>query len=439
MVLAGLAFIGLTPVNAQEFDVTTNMSCTAAIGDPNRAPAFSSPISFKVVGDRISGIRPAGKRPGREVYAGTIDANGTIKIFGRGGYYDSNYTWTSNYSGTVKYGERLHLHGTMQSSRGWRRNCTITVLEAPEALTARFGPKEASKLEVSKNEQRLIPVLTESASSQQPSQQQSGQKQPTNTEKKGEVSRQDPAIPSLQQQQELQRKQLKQQEMLQKQLADAQRELKQTQETLAKQQATAKEQASWVQNVLGGIILPPSEDPNSWMLRVAAVPVQQQQFCRIVDQFYDRLSDIYKARNDIKRNALYRDRKISLATLLPRGEFQNWVVQIKEVTQAADGSAAVMLQPPCRAMLGSDACQKDGSKIRATIQPSSVLFRELERVSSGDFVIVSGKILYAESTNTDQPLPTYAVYQAGSHCSASAEGKQSDVFVTEINYLVQLR
>ena len=51
-----------------------------------------------------------------------------------------------------------------------------------------------------------------------------------------------------------------------------------------------------------------------------------------------------------------------MATLLPRGEFENWVVQIKEVTQASDGSAAVMLQPPCRAMLGSDACQKNGSK-----------------------------------------------------------------------------
>jgi len=148
---------------------------------------------------------------------------------------------------------------------------------------------------------------------------------------------------------------------------------------------------------------------------------------------------VYQLHNDIKQNALYRDRKLDMATLLPRGEFENWVVQIKEVTQASDGSAAVMLQPPCRAMLGSDACQKNGSKIRATVGASSPLYRELARVSAVDFVVVSGKILYAESTNPDQPLPTYAVYEPGSHCSTVDGSKKEDVFVTEIRYLVQLR
>jgi hypothetical protein len=59
---------------------------------------------------------------------------------------------------------------------------------------------------------------------------------------------------------------------------------------------------SLVQRVLDGIVLPTTADPNSWMMRVAAVPVQQQQFCRIVDQFYDNIDKVYQTHNDIKKN-----------------------------------------------------------------------------------------------------------------------------------------
>jgi hypothetical protein len=224
----------------------------------------------------------------------------------------------------------------------------------------------------------------------------------------------------------------------QKELEVGHKALKQEQASLKQEQAKTTENVNWVQKLLDGIILPTTEDPNSWVLRVAAVPVQQQQFCRIVDQFYDDLDKVYQTRNDIKKNTLFRDRQLSMAALLPHGEFSNWVVQVKEVTQAPDGSAAVMLQPPCRAMLGSDACQKNGSKIQATISPNSPLYRELGLVNAGDFIVISGKVLYAESSD-DKPLPTYAIYQAGSHCSATEGSKQEDVFVTNISYLVQLR
>ena len=224
-----------------------------------------------------------------------------------------------------------------------------------------------------------------------------------------------------------------------KELAQVQQTLKDGQKNLAKQQVATSEQLAKVENALGGIVLPAWSNPSEWMMRVAAVPIQQQQFCRIVDRFYGDLEQVYQTRNEIKQNALYRDRKLDLATLLPAGQFDNWVVQVKEVVQAADGSAAVMLQPPCRAMLGSDACQKDPSKIRATISVSSPLYRELARVSAGDFVVVSGKILYAETADPDRPLPTYAVFKPGEHCSSADGAKQADVFVTEIRYLVQLR
>jgi hypothetical protein len=223
-----------------------------------------------------------------------------------------------------------------------------------------------------------------------------------------------------------------------KELNTRQSSLEAGQSSIKREQVKASENINFVQKLMDGIILPVSEDPSSWMVRVAAVPVQQQQFCRIVDRFYDSVASVYQTHNDIKKNSLFRDRQLSMAALLPQGTFSNWVVRVKEVTQAADGSAAVMLQPPCRAMLGSDACQMNGSKIQATIPPNSPVYRELGQVSAGDFVVVSGKILYAEDSG-ERPLPTYAVYQAGSHCSGADGSKQEDVFVTEINYLVQLR
>jgi hypothetical protein len=93
-----------------------------------------------------------------------------------------------------------------------------------------------------------------------------------------------------------------------------------------------------------------------------------------------------------------------MAALLPHRDFSSWVVQVKEVTQAPDWSAAVMRG----------------------------------QFSAGDFVVVSGRILYAEASD-NKPLPNYAVYQAGSHCSATQGSKQEDVFVTEITYLAHLR
>ena len=114
-----------------------------------------------------------------------------------------------------------------------------------------------------------------------------------------------------------------------------------------------------IEGMFGQLVLPVTERADSWIVRVAAIPIQQQQFCRAIDKFHDDLAQVYKVRNDIRRNTLYRARQEDLATLLPNGVFENWLVRVIEVTQAPDGSAAVLLQPPCRVMLGSDACQPE--------------------------------------------------------------------------------
>jgi hypothetical protein len=214
-------------------------------------------------------------------------------------------------------------------------------------------------------------------------------------------------------------------------------ERNQVQDRAASQTTTRR--VDRLESVVGEIILPINERADNWILRAPAIPIQQHQFCRIIDRFHDDLAQVYRVRNDIRRNTLYRDRQADLASLLPNGSFENWLVRVVEVTQAPDGSAAVLLQPPCRVMLGSDACQRNGSEIRATVKPDTPLYRELGRVGNGDFVAVSGIVLFAQQEQRGQALPQYAMYQPGTHCSATDGTQMQDVFVTQIRYLVQLR
>ena len=218
-----------------------------------------------------------------------------------------------------------------------------------------------------------------------------------------------------------------------KQVQDADRQ------NAADANAATNQRVGRLESVVGSIVLPITEKPEGWIMRIAAVPIQQQQFCRIIDKFHDDLDQVTKARNDIRTNVLFRDRQADLAALLPNGGFENWLVKVVEVTQAPDGSAAILLQPPCRVMLGSDACRRDGAPIRATIPANSTIFRELSRISTGDFVAVSGTIQYATQEQKDRPLPEYALFRPGSHCSQSDGARQEEVFVTQIRYLIQLR
>ena len=215
-------------------------------------------------------------------------------------------------------------------------------------------------------------------------------------------------------------------------------DLEQRQEVLEQQQNETAEKTDVAISVLSNIILPVTETPSDWMLRVSAVPIQQQQFCRIVDRFYGDLSAVYLTHNDLRKNALVRDRQKDLAALLPGGRFENWVVTIKEVRQI-DGGAAILLQPPCRAMLGSDVCQKESSNITTIIPLNSPIARELENVGDGDFVVISGKMLYPAQGSADDAGPVRAVYEPGTYCLSAAGAKTEDVFVSEITYLARLK
>jgi hypothetical protein len=468
--------------HADDQQLPSILECSALSGSPVKRPRFAMAFSFSFANGGFKAVRPMGSRPGREVYSGSIDQNRHVRITGRGAFYDYGSPWRSEFSGKVNENDLTVLAGKIEVDNGGRRECSLTFLLPPDKLAAILAPQSPSRAEAKpssapapkevqppqarpaasapgqsladssgedQTRKRLSDLAQDLADKQKQilAMQEDLKKQESEAardfaakqkqiqEASAKVEADKDRLDAGQAKLDLATKDLNDR---QKSLEASHKDLKQEQANLQQEQGKTKGSVNLVQKLLDGIILPTTEDPDSWLVRVAAVPIQQQQFCRIVDQFHDSIDKVYQTRNDIKKNSLFRDRQLSMAALLPHGEFSNWVVQIKEVTQAPDGSAAIMLQPPCRAMLGSDACQKNGSKVQATIPPDSPLYRELSSVSAGDFVVVSGKILYAEAPS-NQPLPTYATYQAGSHCSATEGSKQEDVFVTNITYLVQLR
>jgi len=324
--------------------ISTVLECLALAKDPINWPSFRVPIVFTQRKNYLDAERNFNRQrdnsAGKEVFVGDVSEQNLITITGRGAFVDRPSGWFYKFSGNVKNDTTNKISGSATDRFENKRECSITFLSSvPEYSDSKFVQERASNLPSNSDEQAkkqladLAKELREKQAALETAQLELKKQQGTAADNLNEQRR------SIQAEQDKLALAAKDLEVRQKTLESGQASLKQ-------EQSKTSQSVSFVQNLLDGVILPTSENPESWMMRVAAVPVQQQQFCRIVDQFYDNINKVYQTRNDIKKNSLFKERQLSMAALLPRGEFANWVVQVKEVTQAADGSAAVMLQIP---------------------------------------------------------------------------------------------
>lgn len=390
------------------------LRCSALSNSPVKWPSYESDLTLNFSGYRVSAERLGKRLRAREVYSGVVRNNGDLEITSRGSN-DAGSVWTSKFSGQLKGDVETRVEGVVVAKRG-TRHCSITIASLTNEAQRELGflPVLSSvQQQTTKSYPQIEPAAAEAIN--QSSQDFDRHDRPISDQGIAVKEAPPPATNET------------------KPEPHSLSSVKQVDATSSSSTGQSSKSAS---NVLGNLVLPLGENPSNWMMRVGSVPVQQQQFCRVIDRFYDDLTSVYRTRNDIKKNALYRDRRRDLAALLPRGNFDNWVVQVKAVTQAPDGSAAVMLQPPCRAMLASDLCRKSDYPITGLIPRNSRLYRELGKVSAGDFVLVSGKLLAGEFDEKDSSFNS-GVYQAGSYCSQTSEDE--DVFVTVVRYLVQLR
>jgi hypothetical protein len=138
--------------------------------------------------------------------------------------------------------------------------------------------------------------------------------------------------------------------------------------------------------------LPKGEIADLWKTWLPSMPLQEKQFCEIINKFANDLVKANNDRNGLEYAVVHRRRAQDLSNLLPAGSIQNWIVHYLEVRLAPDGSAAVTFQPPCKGLIGSNSCKGEPNERRGLIPQDSPFYRELEKFESGSFVILSGTL-----------------------------------------------
>jgi len=182
---------------------------------------------------------------------------------------------------------------------------------------------------------------------------------------------------------------------------------------------------------------------NGWATYKSAVPFQQNQFCRLVENFRDEIESARNSRNQIKENMAYKNRELRLNALLPNGNFSNWIVRSLSVMQALDGSAAVLFEMPCDVVVGSYACGNNTNEFIGTIAENSMQYTELAQINVGDFIGVSGSFDFGKDATAFDGKRSVASYKnmpIGSHCKGSSMGlKGGEFFAVKTNFLSVLK
>jgi hypothetical protein len=203
-----------------------------------------------------------------------------------------------------------------------------------------------------------------------------------------------------------------------------------------------KEDVKKIKSVIGSILLPVTEDGSTWMLALPSISIQQQQFCKVVDGYFDELEGVQKSRNELRLASLLKRREADISNMLPQGAISNWVVRLIEVNLNQDGTASVFLQLPCRALLGQNSCSNaDNSATHLRIPANSPTFKQLETLATGDFVVVSGNLIMEQAANAPQSTSgsVKGYFSQGSYCAKTEGGKIQDLFALQVNHLFPIK
>ena len=187
------------------------------------------------------------------------------------------------------------------------------------------------------------------------------------------------------------------------------------------------------------------DTPPSWDRYESTISIQQQQFCSLTEKFYAELKEARDTNNDIKVNNVFKDRQDDLDALVPQGKFNNWIFEVVRIEQVPDGSAAVVVKTQCDTLVGSgylptrrSFLDDDNKTWRATIPYEDRRFRELAKLSSGQFVTGSGALLEIEAYKPGQPETFYASMPVGEHPIVSKLQMDGELFIAEFSYIAAL-
>ena len=122
------------------------------------------------------------------------------------------------------------------------------------------------------------------------------------------------------------------------------------------------------------------------------IPVRQKAFCNLMNQYELKAQDAEESRNQIRQNKVNEDRGQDLLALMPDGEFNNWLVEVREVVVVPNGDAAYEMRLQCGVTIGSGKLAK-GQEYAATAPKGSVIYNQLAGTGAGDFILVNGNLI----------------------------------------------
>jgi hypothetical protein len=178
-----------------------------------------------------------------------------------------------------------------------------------------------------------------------------------------------------------------------------------------------------------------------WVSFDPSIPLQQRQFCRIVENFRTELVISKATKNDIKVNETYRNLMQSLTSLLPDGKFQGWLMRTVRVGQERDGSADVLLQLPCNVLVGSNTCGNNPNNFTGIVPEDSRIYTELAKMTIGDFAITNGQFIYSDDKVFDRnrSVASFQYMPASSHCKAKEFKTNPDFFGVKLDTLSTIK
>ena len=187
--------------------------------------------------------------------------------------------------------------------------------------------------------------------------------------------------------------------------------------------------------------------PVDWDSAEKYITIQQKQFCDLKNNHVVNLYDAFVSRNEIKINRVKKQRQEDLDALLPSGKFENWIVKLVSIKQVkspdnekTDGDAAAVFELSCGTQIGSGSFLVDGKLTwGATIKYNSRQYREVSKLSSGQFAIISGTFL---KLNEFIPSKKETFYASRPLTSKDLENDKNsrysngdELFLSFINYI----
>lgn len=187
--------------------------------------------------------------------------------------------------------------------------------------------------------------------------------------------------------------------------------------------------------------------PKNWSDAEKYIPIQQKQFCDLKNRFLSNLYNAYFSRNEIKINRVKKQRQEDLDALFPERNFNNWIVKVVSVKQVkspsykdTDGDVAAVFELPCGTQIGSGEFTYDkGTRWGATIDYGSREYREVAKLSSGEFAIISGNFVKLNDFLPKQKETFYASRPLTSadldNIKNSKYGNGDELFVAALKYV----